>query len=60
MSTRALSESLTRRTALAGIGAGGLALASGPGFAQGARPQELKVGIATYLSGPASVFGVPA
>ena len=60
MATRTLSGSLTRRTALAGMGAGGLALAAGPGLAQGAKPAELKVGIATYLSGPASVFGVPA
>ncbi|TQF42624.1 branched-chain amino acid ABC transporter substrate-binding protein [Bradyrhizobium sp. UNPF46] len=28
--------------------------------AQAAKPDEIKVGIATYLSGPASVFGVPA
>jgi branched-chain amino acid transport system substrate-binding protein len=24
------------------------------------KPKELKIGIATFLSGPASVFGVPA
>jgi branched-chain amino acid transport system substrate-binding protein len=28
--------------------------------AQGTKPAELKVGITTFLSGPASVFGVPA
>jgi branched-chain amino acid transport system substrate-binding protein len=60
MSTSAHRGSLTRRSALGALGAGGLAIAAGPGIAQGARPAELKVGIATYLSGPASVFGVPA
>ena len=35
------------------------ALAMGGAVAQ-AKPAELKVGIATFLSGPASVFGVPA
>lgn len=35
------------------------ALAMGGAFAQ-AKPAELKVGITTFLSGPASVFGVPA
>ena len=29
-------------------------------FAQAAKPSELKLGITTFLSGPASVFGVPA
>ncbi len=53
---------LTRREALVGAGAAGasLMLPGGSPFAQGAgKPAELKVGIATYLSGPASVFGVP-
>ena len=31
-----------------------------PAFAQGAKPAELKLGITTFSSGPASVFGVPA
>jgi branched-chain amino acid transport system substrate-binding protein len=35
------------------------ALAAATAFAQ-AKPAELKVGITTFLSGPASVFGVPA
>ena len=39
--------------------AGALALASGSAFAQ-EKPAELKIGITTFLSGPASVFGVPA
>jgi branched-chain amino acid transport system substrate-binding protein len=41
---------------------GALALATAlvsPALAQD-KPKELKVGIATFLSGPASVFGVPA
>ncbi|KMO30488.1 branched-chain amino acid ABC transporter substrate-binding protein [Methylobacterium variabile] len=53
---------LTRREALVGAGAAGasLMLPGGSAWAQGAaKPAELKVGIATYLSGPASVFGVP-
>ncbi|WP_284075762.1 ABC transporter substrate-binding protein [Herbaspirillum aquaticum] len=41
-----------------------LAAASALAFAQGAaaqaKPSELKVGITTFTSGPASVFGVPA
>jgi branched-chain amino acid transport system substrate-binding protein len=35
-----------------------LALCTGLAFAQ-EKPAELKVGITTYLTGPASVFGVP-
>jgi branched-chain amino acid transport system substrate-binding protein len=37
-----------------------LALAFTGAQAQTAKPAELKVGITTFLSGPASVFGVPA
>ncbi len=51
---------LTRRTALTALGAGGLVLSGRLAQAQPAKPAEIKVGIATYLSGPASVFGVPA
>lgn len=51
---------LTRREALLGATIGSLALAGRSAQAQTAKPAELKVGIATYLSGPASVFGVPA
>lgn len=53
---------VTRREALIGAGAAGasLLMPGGSAFAQGAgKPAEIKVGIATYLSGPASVFGVP-
>src|SRR4051812_50053638 len=36
-----------------------LAMVTGPVLAQG-KPTEIKIGITTFLSGPASVFGVPA
>ena len=49
----------TRRAALSALSVGGLALAGRRAQAQSGKPPELKVGIATYLSGPASVFGVP-
>ena len=39
--------------------AGALALASASALAQD-KPAELKIGITTFMSGPASVFGVPA
>lgn len=39
--------------------AGTLALAAGTALAQD-KPPELKIGITTFTSGPASVFGVPA
>lgn len=35
------------------------ALAFSSAFAQAAKPAELKIGITTFLTGPASVFGVP-
>ncbi len=35
-------------------------LSGGRAGAQGAKPAEIRIGIATYLSGSASVFGVPA
>jgi branched-chain amino acid transport system substrate-binding protein len=53
---------LSRRNLLAGAAgmtAGGLLMAGGDASAQPARPAELKIGITTFLSGPASVFGVP-
>ena len=53
------ADGLTRRAALLGAAAGGLVLAGRASQAQPRRPAEIKVGIATYLSGPASVFGVP-
>ncbi|CEJ09873.1 hypothetical protein BN1110_00144 [bacterium YEK0313] len=56
---RQSTDGLTRRAALGALGAGVLVLAGRTAQAQAAKPQEIKVGIATYLSGPASVFGVP-
>jgi branched-chain amino acid transport system substrate-binding protein len=53
------SGGFTRREALAVVGAGTLALAGRTAQAQATKPAELKIGVATYLSGPASVFGVP-
>lgn len=51
---------LGRRGVLqAGLAAGSLLLAGRTAQAQAGKPQEIKIGIATYLSGPASVFGVP-
>ncbi len=58
--TRKRADIVTRRAALAALGAGALALSGRRVQAQAAKPDEIKVGIATYLSGPASVFGVPA
>lgn len=57
---------VTRRGALAGglaagsLAMGSLVLAGRRAQAQAAKPAELRIGIATYLSGAASVFGVPA
>ncbi|HXF45744.1 MAG TPA: ABC transporter substrate-binding protein [Burkholderiaceae bacterium] len=46
---------------LASVCLGALAaLCAAAVHAQGSKPAELKVGITTFLSGPASVFGVPA
>jgi branched-chain amino acid transport system substrate-binding protein len=52
---------VTRRDALLGAAAtaGALLMAGSGAEAQPAKPAELKVGITTFLSGPASVFGVP-
>lgn len=54
------TAALTRRAALGALGVGALALSGRSAQAQTVKPSEIKVGIATYLSGPASVFGVPA
>jgi branched-chain amino acid transport system substrate-binding protein len=54
------ADGVTRRAALAALGVGALALSGRGVQAQSTKPDEIKVGIATYLSGPASVFGVPA
>ena len=53
---------VSRRAAVLGATASGALLwAGGEGArAQAQKPSELRVGITTFLSGPASVFGVPA
>ncbi len=52
--------SISRRSALLGAASGSLLMAGGGrADAQAQRPSELKIGITTFLSGPASVFGVP-
>ena len=52
---------VSRRAAMLGAAASGTLLWAGGGAqAQSAKPSELRVGITTFLSGPASVFGVPA
>ncbi len=55
-----MNEVVTRRAALLGAAAtsGALMFAGGNARAQ-EKPSELRVGITTFLSGPASVFGVP-
>ncbi len=49
---------MNRRT-LGMLFAGALAFGATSAFAQ-QKPAELKIGITTFTSGPASVFGVPA
>ena len=50
---------ITRRSALLGAAIGSMVLGGRSVQAQAAKPAEIKVGIATFLSGPSSVFGVP-
>lgn len=52
-------NSTTRRDAIIGTGFGGLMLPAALNAQPATRPAELRVGITTFLSGPASVFGVP-
>jgi len=59
MTTYSSLTGLTRRAVLAGAAAGALIGSGRHSQAQAQKPAELKIGIATYLSGPASVFGVP-
>ena len=55
-----MHDAITRRGALLGAAAtGSLLVAGAPARAQATKPAEIKVGITTFLSGPASVFGVP-
>lgn len=51
--------SITRRDAVLGTAFGGVLLPSALRAQARPKPTELKVGITTFLSGPASVFGVP-
>lgn len=55
-------QTIRRRSLLAGAAAvpGSLLMAGDQVFAQGQKPAELKIGVTTFLSGPASVFGVPS
>lgn len=48
------------RTIRSFLGASALASLMAAGVAQAEKPAELKIGITTYASGAASVFGVPA
>lgn len=48
------------RTLRSFLGASALATLMAAGVAQAEKPAELKIGITTYASGAASVFGVPA
>lgn len=59
MTAQFRATGLTRRAVLAGAAAGALIGSGRHSQAQAQKPAELKIGIATYLSGPASVFGVP-
>ncbi len=54
-----MTISLTRREALA-AGFGAVLLPTTLSAQPAQRPSELKIGITTFLSGPASVFGVPS
>jgi len=54
-----MTHSLTRREALA-AGFGAVLLPATLSAQPAQRPSELKIGITTFLSGPASVFGVPS
>jgi branched-chain amino acid transport system substrate-binding protein len=62
MSTHETAAVARRDLLLGGAATAGSLLMAGAGdaSAQAQRPAELKVGVTTFLSGPASVFGVPA
>jgi branched-chain amino acid transport system substrate-binding protein len=52
---------VSRRAAMLGAASSGALLWAGEGArAQAQKPSELRIGITTFLSGPASVFGVPS
>ena len=54
-----MTASLTRRETLA-AGFGAVLLPATLSAQPAAKPAELKIGVTTFLSGPASVFGVPS
>jgi branched-chain amino acid transport system substrate-binding protein len=55
-----MTHALTRRQAILGAATSGSLLFAGGNAGAQQKPAELKVGICTFLSGSASVFGVPA
>ncbi|WP_431284024.1 ABC transporter substrate-binding protein [Humitalea sp. 24SJ18S-53] len=57
-----IENEVSRRGLMLGTGFGGVFLPEAlrnAAMAQATKPTELKIGITTFLSGPASVFGVP-
>lgn len=55
-----MTASLTRRDAMLAAGFGGVLLPANLSAQPAQRPAELRIGVTTFLSGPASVFGVPS
>ncbi|HYF08993.1 MAG TPA: ABC transporter substrate-binding protein, partial [Acetobacteraceae bacterium] len=55
-----MTKTLTRRDAMLAAGFGGVLLPSTLSAQPAQRPSELRIGVTTFLSGPASVFGVPS
>lgn len=55
-----MTAPFTRREALLTAGFGGVLLPATLSAQPVQRPSELRIGITTFLSGPASVFGVPS
>ena len=55
-----MTASITRRDAMLAAGFGGVLLPAGLSAQPATRPAELRIGVTTFLSGPASVFGVPS
>ena len=59
-SFRTSAKCLLALLALAGVVGGARGLAGPPWAEAQAKPAELKIGIVSFLSGPATVFGVPS
>ena len=55
-----MTASLTRRDAMLAAGFGGVLLPANLSAQPAQRPAEVRIGVTTFLSGPASVFGVPS